>query len=245
MVFPYSPVVKEWICNLSHGTYTVTDNPLEPNFLTTPFGEQIHRTRVMGTIVSKYVSEDSNYVSLTIDDTTGTIRVKGWREDALTLQEYKVGEVVEVLGEVREYRGEVYLMPELVVRVDDPHKELLRELELMEKHLDHREEIKKMLEEHYELSDLFPSVEQEGLPTEVERVDMAQVGRGEEEEKEREEASIKEEVKRIIADSGEKPVSRDELVDAGFTLEQLEPALRELLESGEIYEPRPGRYRKT
>lgn len=242
MVFPYSPVVKEWICNLSHGNYTVTDNPLEPNFLVTPFGEEIHRTRVMGTIVSKYVSEDGNYVSLTIDDTTGTIRVKGWREDALTLQEYEVGEVVEVFGEIREYRGEIYLMPELVIRVNDPHKELLRELELMEKHLDHREEIKKMLEEQYELSDLFPPVEQEVFTPEVERIDMAQVA---EKKKIDDEASIKEEVKKIISDRGEKAISRDELVDAGFTSEQLETALRELLESGEIYEPRPGRYRKT
>jgi len=93
-------------------------------------GEDVEKARLMGTIVQKFVSNDQNYCAITIDDGTETIRIKGWREDAAAMLPFEVGQIVDVMGYVREYDGEVYLSPISIARITDPNWEPLRELEI-------------------------------------------------------------------------------------------------------------------
>ncbi|MEM2047988.1 MAG: OB-fold nucleic acid binding domain-containing protein [Candidatus Jordarchaeales archaeon] len=97
--------------------------------LITKSGIRASRVRVMGTIVDVFRSELSDYMNFTLDDGTGTIRVKVWGGKTST-SDIKIGGVVDVVGLIRSYRDEVYLVPELVIRVEDPNWELVRELEL-------------------------------------------------------------------------------------------------------------------
>ncbi len=92
--------------------------------------EDIDKARVMGTVVQAFLSNDGSYCALTLDDGTETVRVKGWREDAKMMESFRPGQIVDVIGGVREYDGEVYLSPITIADIADPNWEALRELEI-------------------------------------------------------------------------------------------------------------------
>ncbi|MEM1657720.1 MAG: OB-fold nucleic acid binding domain-containing protein [Candidatus Jordarchaeales archaeon] len=107
------------------------ENPEPGKFvLTTKSGIKTGKVRVMGTVVDVFRSEIGNYVSFTLDDGTGTIRVKVWRGKDVA-SNINIGDIVDVAGLVRVYKGEVYLVPELIIKVEDPNWELVRELEIL------------------------------------------------------------------------------------------------------------------
>lgn len=107
------------------------ENPEPGKFiLTTKSGIRVSKVRVMGTVVDVFRSEIGNYASFTLDDGTGTIRVKVWRGRDVA-GSINVGDIIDVVGSVRVYKGEVYLVPELIIRVEDPNWELVRELEIL------------------------------------------------------------------------------------------------------------------
>ncbi len=93
-------------------------------------GENVDRARLMGTVVHKFSSSDGTYSALTLDDGTETIRIKGWREEAGLIAPVETGQIVDVIGQVREYNGEIYISPVSINPVLDPNWEPLRELEI-------------------------------------------------------------------------------------------------------------------
>ena len=97
--------------------------------VSTIFGE-VSEARILGTLIDIFVSDDENYMSLTVDDGTETVRIKAWRQDVGKLKKFSKGDLIDVVGKVREYNEEIYLTPEVVLKVS-PNKWVLRELELM------------------------------------------------------------------------------------------------------------------
>ncbi|RMF90646.1 MAG: hypothetical protein D6733_03245 [Methanobacteriota archaeon] len=91
-------------------------------------GLQVSTVRVMGTVVSRHDSE--RYSIITIDDSTETISVRAFGEDMELLSKIAPGDTVDVIGALREYEGENYLLPIVVYRVSDPNWEVVRKLEL-------------------------------------------------------------------------------------------------------------------
>jgi RPA family protein len=104
---------------------------MEPSYVVTPGKETVSRARIVGTVVGKFDSDDGNFSSVTIDDATGVIRAKLWRETAL-LKTVRPGNLVSVIGKVREYDGEIYIVPELINNIT-PDEESLARLEVIEK----------------------------------------------------------------------------------------------------------------
>ncbi|KUO39644.1 MAG: hypothetical protein AVW06_03450 [Hadesarchaea archaeon DG-33-1] len=121
---------KVKIEDLVKGKY-VRSSETEPSHLLTPWDQRILRAHAIATVIDKFISEDQNYGTLRIDDGSETIRLKAWRQDVQTLADFKVGDLVDVIGRVREYEGEVYLVPDVITRVEDPNWELVRELEIL------------------------------------------------------------------------------------------------------------------
>ena len=119
------------VADLTNGRW-VKNEGLEPSFIVTPAGEQVSRARILGTVVSKFVSEDENFASITIDDSTDTIRAKTFKT-VKPLDVIQIGDIVDLIGKVREYNAEIYVMPEIVRKIMDPNTELLRRLELIAK----------------------------------------------------------------------------------------------------------------
>jgi hypothetical protein len=117
--------------DLIRGEYKRSADGVEPSYLLTPWEDRLTRARVMGTIVDKFIREDRTYGTLRLDDGSGTIRIRAWGDDTSRLDRFNIGDVVDVIGRVREFEGEVYLTPELVFPVEDLNWELVRELEII------------------------------------------------------------------------------------------------------------------
>ena len=90
---------------------------------------QVARARILATVMNVFRSEDGNFGSVTLDDGSDTIRAKAFK-DLAVLDGVAVGDLVDAVGKVREYNGEIYMMPELIRKVS-PDMELLRRAELL------------------------------------------------------------------------------------------------------------------
>ena len=91
----------------------------------TPSGLEVKRVSVWGVVARKFISE--NHLMFILDDFTGTIPVYVFGEGAPSL-EIEEGDVVRVIGTLREREGEPRIMAE-VLRKIDAKEELLHRLE--------------------------------------------------------------------------------------------------------------------
>jgi RPA family protein len=174
--------------------------------------ENISTVRVMGIVVSKYEAE--KYVILTLDDTTETISVRAFGEDKTLLDEVHAGETIDVIGTLREFEEEVYLVPRTVWRVGDPNWEIVRNLELLLRS-------KKPLE-------TVPS--EEVLESEGE------------DEKEDLKPQILNLIEKF--DNGDGTDYKTLLKESKLEDNKLDLTLNNLLADSEIYEPKIGRFKK-
>ncbi len=210
----------------------------EANYVLTRQGVRAGRVRLMGVVVSKFVSEDGKFASVTLDDGTETIAVRAFRE-VEPLLKLRVGDTVDVIGKPREYEGEVYVLAECAWRVDDPNWELVRRLEIaLQKHA-HAPGAPEPVP-HAEQEEPAPLEEPEVTEESVEVV---------EESVEEAEAEVEPKMKVLSLieelDDGEGVKYITLLRESGLEEEVLESVLNELLGDGEIYEPKIGRFRRV
>lgn len=112
-----------------NGNYYQQDG-FDPNYVITPYGLRVSRGRILGIVVDTYVNDDESYGAITIDDGTETMRAKFFQELDM-MEGVEEGDVVEVVGKIKQYNDETYINPELIVQ-RGPTFELLRALELKE-----------------------------------------------------------------------------------------------------------------
>jgi len=95
--------------------------------------KRIIRVNLIGNIVDKYSSEgEKRYATVTIDDASGQIRLKVFGDDTAMLSDLSHGDTILVIGVIRSYNRELYILPELVKKAD-PRYLLVRKLELDKK----------------------------------------------------------------------------------------------------------------
>lgn len=119
---------KTWICKLMTGTYHKSEG-WSPSYVEQT-GVRYSRVSMVATAVAKFLSEDSNYGTLTLDDGTETIRLKTFGPDVQRIKDVTVGAVVRCIGKVRQYADEIYIAPETVFRLEDPNWILVHQLGL-------------------------------------------------------------------------------------------------------------------
>jgi RPA family protein len=217
---------------LLQGDYAASEEGVP--YLITPWGEKISRARVMGTVVEKWLREDGEYCTVYLDDGTGVISLRGWREGAKELDELRVGDLVDVIGRVREYLGERYLVPHLLLKVKDPNWEVVRELEILlarRKALERGIRPKKPPVREIEIE--APEGEE---VEEIEELKLPQVP----EELKKKALLVFERL-----DRGE-GVREEELEkELGLGRKEVEDLLLVLMDEGEIFEVRAGRYQRV
>ena len=92
--------------------------------------KKVVRVNVLANCVDKYVQEgEKKYATLTVDDASGQIRIKAFGDDIEGLKNISQGDTLQIVGNVREWNSELYLMPEIVKSVD-PRWLLVRKLEI-------------------------------------------------------------------------------------------------------------------
>ncbi len=218
--------VKLRIRDVVEASFHRSNERFEPNYIVTERGLRASRVRLLGVVVAKFVSEDGSYSSITIDDSTATIAVRAFRE-VDPLLKVKVGDTVDVVGKVKEYEGEVYVLAEAVHVLRDPNWELVRELELA-------------IAERLSGGEAREVLEEEAPPPVMEEVVEEAQGKDEEDEPKLRLLHLIDEL-----DEGEGVKYITLLRESGLAEEKLEEVLNELLNDGEIYEPKIGRFRRV
>jgi len=215
---------------------------MEPSYVLTELGQKISRAHLLGTIVDKFMSEDGNYSSITIDDDSDSIRVKAFREDSNIFDNFEIGDLVIVIGKVREYADENYIIPEIIKKVADPNYEILHRLEVLKQFAKQKkvlEEIKKEKNKFSDVEELKKYAEKKyGVDTEaVESVVETLTAEEESEEKDYK-PLVLETLDKL--DKGEGVEFKKLLDESKLPENTFEEVINELLSDGICFEPKPG-----
>lgn len=91
--------------------------------------KKIVRVNVIGNVVDKYENlGETKYVSFTVDDGSGQIRVKIFGDDTERFNNFVQGQTVVVVGVLRYWNNEIYISPE-IIKETSPKYLLIRKLE--------------------------------------------------------------------------------------------------------------------
>ncbi|MFH8086693.1 MAG: OB-fold nucleic acid binding domain-containing protein [Candidatus Aenigmatarchaeota archaeon] len=236
------PAKKVRIFDLIYGKYFPGEKEnMKESYVITPLGQKVSRVNIVATVIDKFLSEDGNYSTITIDDGSEAIRVKTFREKTELLQDVEVGDLVLVVGKIREYNNEIYINGELIRKIDQPNFEVLRKLEILKELLEQKKIIEELknLKERIEESEFKEYVKEKyGLEEEALEFIMKK-------------PEIKEDYKPKIIKIIEE-LDEGEGVEIGKILEIsnlpeniIERGIEELLDSGVLFEPRPGILKKV
>ncbi len=92
--------------------------------------KRILRVNIIANIIDKYNSEgESRFATLTLDDGSGQIRTRVFGEDINKFENLNQGDTIILIGLLRSYNQELYIIPE-IIKKQDPKYLLVRKLEI-------------------------------------------------------------------------------------------------------------------
>ncbi len=253
---------KIGIKDIADGEFVRSTERWEPNYLVTSFNPKVSRVRVLATVVSTFVSEDKNFSTITLDDGSDTITVRGFEEDREILDGVNLGDIVDVVGKVKEYQEERYITPESIWKIDDPNWELVRRLELLSKtkgqssiqEVETTPEEKVKFEDESKLEETSSNIPQAGEIEVVEEVigvepvkEPPKEGTQDKPETPSEgkdtdkKSSILKLIRNMDEGDGVKYVTL--LRESKLDEDALESVLNDLMADGDVYEPKIGRFK--
>lgn len=116
--------VKVNISDINNGEY-VKEEGWTPNYVMTTKGK-VSRVNIIGVVVLK---EESAFDTLMIDDSTGSIMVRSF-ENKEILKAPLIGQIVLLIGRIREFNSQKYVLAEIVKPLDNKKWVLVRKKEL-------------------------------------------------------------------------------------------------------------------
>ncbi len=129
MVQKRQTAYKIRISDLLRGTYVKQEGEWEPNYVLFK-DKKISRINIIANLIDKYENDDKSYGAIDLDDGSGVIRGKVWKEDIKLIENVKIGDLVLVIAKIRELNDERYLVLESVRVLRNPAWAELRKLEL-------------------------------------------------------------------------------------------------------------------
>ncbi len=204
---------KVWISDLHNGKYVKEDGEWDPNYLLVR-DKKISRVNIIATVVDKLIHDGAQYGTVELDDGSGKISVKAWREDVSIFSKVKLGDLVLFLGRVKEFNNEIYLTPEIVNSLNNLAWAKIRKLELLKIY---------------------------GKPTVNIALDK-DIANSQQIEKPMEQTaseSSRQKILRIVA--SKEGIGYDELInESGLNEIEVKGIILELVKEGEVYQPRAG-----
>lgn len=199
------------IAALLSGTFVKAEAQLQPSYIQTMGGKRVSRVHLIAVVVSlsdPLIQKVSSEV--TLDDGTGKIVARSF-EDPSFFTGVQLGDILRIIGKVRIYHEQLYLIPELMKKISNKHWVTLHKLQL--------QTLEKQQKMCQQISEEIPidAEEEEAVPL-----------------------SPLEELMSLIKTLDEGNGAPMELIlqKAGTENEKL---LHHLLEAGEIFEIAPGR----
>ena len=229
------------ISDIVNGNF-VRKEGFEPSYVLTDLGQRISRTYLIGTIVDKFMSENGNYSSITIDDDSDSIRIKAFREQVNIFDNFNIGDLVMVIGKVRNYADENYVIPEIVKKITDPNLESLHKLEILKQLTLNKkflETIKKEKENFGDVEKLKKYVKKQyGIDPEVVDSNLESLTTEEETKEKDYKPLLLETLDRL--DEGEGMEFKKLLEESKLPENTFEEVINEILSDGICFEPKPG-----
>lgn len=91
---------------------------------------KIVRVNVVANVIDKFISEgEKRFATLTLDDASGQINAKTFGEDVKLFEEINQGTTLMIIGVLRIFNNELYILPEILKPID-PRYLLVRKLEI-------------------------------------------------------------------------------------------------------------------
>jgi RPA family protein len=92
--------------------------------------KKILRVNIIANVIDKFESEgERKFASITLDDGSGQIRARLFGNEITKLHEISQGDTLIIIGLLRSYNQEIYILPELIKKAD-PKYLLIRKLEI-------------------------------------------------------------------------------------------------------------------
>ena len=236
--------IKTEIKDIIDGRYVKAEG-FESNYVITPNGLKISRARILGTVMTKFITEDGNYGFIVLDDETDTLRVKAFKNTKI-FDNIEVGDLVDVIGKIREYDEEIYLSPEIVRKIKNPNFLILRKAELLNQKKEFEEikkKVKGFMKSTTDLDEIRKLAEAEGIDPGI----VESIAESEEKEPEKEDKkSLKDSILKIIdrLDEGTGAEYTAIITESKLSEVEVEEVINDLLSEGTCYEPRPGRIKR-
>lgn len=118
---------KVSIKDLLQGEY-IKEAGWNPNYIITK-EKKISRVNIMAVVLSTSNRIDTSYYSFVLDDGTGKISVRGFEKNDV-IENLEIGDVVLLIGRIREFGQERYIIPEIIKKIKDQEWIEVRKLEL-------------------------------------------------------------------------------------------------------------------
>ena len=188
---------------------------------------EISRVNVIASIVGKYLTDDQNYCAITLDDGSETIRVKNFGAEVGIIKELNVGDIVRIIGKVKEYNEEKYIAGE-ISKVLNPNWLIVNEIELSNQ--------KQTATDSSTTDSINKVIETKTNSSENEEIISISS------ESSDSESSIKQKILQYLKnnDNGTGVIMDQIMTSLDVSSEEVKDSLYELLKVGEIYEPKKG-----
>lgn len=118
---------KVGVKSLLEGSYIRNEGEWEPNYVLAG-DKKISRANILGVLVLKS-GDDERFQTIVIDDGSEKISIRSFEETS-KLNEFNIGDIVRVIGRIREFGSERYIVPEILKKIEDADWIKVRRAEL-------------------------------------------------------------------------------------------------------------------
>ena len=119
---------KVRIRDLVEGSYVRMPGEWEPNYVQTSDGRTFSRVNLISVVATEPV-KDTSYQTFVVDDGSGRVPVRCFDEKP---PEVSLGDMILLIGRIREFSQQIYIVPEIVKKIRNKAWVELRQLELGE-----------------------------------------------------------------------------------------------------------------
>ena len=231
---------------------TDKDDPTRERFrYLTLEDKEINRVNLIANVTNKFQSDEKAYISLTVDDGTGQMQVKAFSDNIKILKEIGFGDTILIIGNLRYFNHEIYILPE-IVKTLDARWLLARKLELKEDYKDFYEALEKIkLITAQSTTEEQKTEEIKKQPVKQEIVEKQEISEekiqtSQEQKPEEKPETLRDQViETIKAAETDEGIDIDKIIMKlnSYSVEEINNLITSMLEEGTIYEPRPGRLR--
>lgn len=118
------------IATLVSGTFVKAEAQFQPSYIQTPSGRKINRVHLIAVVVSlpDIVGQGAT-PEATLDDGTGKIIARSF-ENPSFFTGIQLGDILRIIGKVRVYHEQVYLLPELIKKISNKQWVHLHKLQI-------------------------------------------------------------------------------------------------------------------